>query len=185
MQANESAREILDSIGAGKDIESSKLALFRPNSQGFLHACANWDNLRAARTLLRAGWSDFMCPASNAPNKWEDFPSKYYYDEYDRYRNGHYIGGPINMICRAGELASESFNVHSGRNSVTSFVFKARLSWEVVKCRALCSAAKAATTPTTGVWLERLVELDNPHIFDIIMSHIFDDAPSDYGWGDA
>ena len=36
--------------------------------QAFLHACVAFKNKKAARTLLRAGWSNFRCPAKDEPN---------------------------------------------------------------------------------------------------------------------
>ena len=65
---NEIAFEILEAIYAKKDIDTDDLQHFAPNSQAFLHACVAFENEKAARTLLRAGWSNFRCPAKDEPN---------------------------------------------------------------------------------------------------------------------
>ena len=62
------AVEILTAILAKKDIDTDDLQHFAPNSQAFLHACVAFKNEKAARTLLRAGWSNFRCPAKDKPN---------------------------------------------------------------------------------------------------------------------
>ena len=62
------AYEILRAIYAKMDIDTDDLQHFAPNSQAFLHACVAFKNEKAARTLLRAGWSNFRCPAKDKPN---------------------------------------------------------------------------------------------------------------------
>merc|ERR1711998_142846 len=101
------------------DIDTDDLQHFAPNSQAFLHACVAFKNEKAALTLLRAGWSNFRCPAKDKPNSWEEkggYEVKgIRYNEYEgiEYDDGTYYywtwddGTEWEEICNVGELAAK------------------------------------------------------------------------------